>query len=527
VHFSDILTPHPTKMIKSVKYSILILLTFFVYVSYVNANDRAKRVYEIAVERTIPSGAPQYSDVCFSSRWQRPMNDSDPYDTFRDAASFFATRLDWVYSTNSDWIREAKARGFDYGGAVSTIMTDAPNVSTRLLGRLKDRDGNFVARTRWAQTEVWEGCVNHPGYRSAFLSFLKIKADAGADYIVMDDPDSNLNGIQFGACWCEACRDGARQQGMDLSVDMLDFQLLSVRRFFEDMRRELDAYAGRTISWASNNYQGSWHFPYHLFDFGIAEIDNVTPLKLVQGMEAAQQMNKAQVYIFRSDDNADYRRVIAGTYATGQHMMVPWDQWMGMTDGVRIPRYFADPADFADLYGFVRGIATYLDGYEDAAYWGRQLRDQRYGFRWYHRPPITLSGGSGEIYAFTRAKPGDAAAPIVIHLVDWSDDSQPFRTVLQPMRLFPDQPVKISLLTPVKYDEILHQGVIENQDFSLLVKREILLAEAINQKESENQTSVETDVGGEIVDPRRRINLDIPALQPWGVLVIEPLPVVR
>lgn len=510
-------------MIKAVKHSILILLAFFAYVSYANANDRAKRVYEIAIERSIPSGAPQYSDVCFSSRWQRPMDDNDPHETFRDAAQFFATRLDWVYSTNSDWIREAKARGFTYGGAVSTIMTDGPDLRTRLLGRLKDKQGNFVARTRWAQTEVWEGCVNHPDYRKAFLQFLKIKADAGVDYIVMDDPDSNLNGMQFGACWCEACRDGASRQGMDLSVDMLDFQLMSVRRFFEDMRRELDAYAGRAISWASNNYQGSWHFPYNLFDFGIAEIDNVNPLTLVQGMEAARAFDKAQIYIFRSNEVADYRRVIATTYATGQHMMVPWDQWMGMRDGVRIPRYFADPADFADLYGFARGIASYLDGFEDAAYWGGQLRDQRYGFRWYHRPPVTLSGGSGEGHAFTRAKPGDADAPIVIHLVDWSDNPQSFRATLQPLRLFGNRPVRISLLTPVEYDKTLHESVIESQDFSSLVKSDILFSGHVYPRQGETNDA-RTDVGGEIVDPQIRININIPALQPWGVLIVEPLP---
>ena len=96
----------------------------------------------------------------------------------------------------------------------------------------------------------------------------------------------------------------------------------------------------------------------------------------------------------------------------GMLFIVPWDQF----GGVNKPRVFNRPEDLADLYGFVRANASWLDGYEDAAAVGYRLADPR----WVDGPPLNVEG-SDRLSAFVRAKPGESAASVVIHLVDWGE----------------------------------------------------------------------------------------------------------
>ncbi|MFA5629739.1 MAG: FN3 associated domain-containing protein [Dehalococcoidales bacterium] len=454
------------------------------------------KMFEIAQYREVRQGLPKYSDVCFSSRWRRPRTPGDPHHTLHEAAGFFSTRLDWVYSTDAEWIQECRSLGYNFGGAVNTIVPDSPDEpEVRLKGRLRAKNGDYTARPRWAAREVWEGCINHPDYRNAYKEQLKIMIDGGADSFQMDDPLANIRAIDFGACWCEACRKLAKEKGYDLEKDMLVFQTESVRHFYEDMRAWVNEYAGCDIPWSSNNREITWDmsivwgFPYNLFDYGIAEIDMPTPKGMIKNMEDSIRLKMSQVYTYRTTEQDYYRRTIATAYATGQHMIVPWDVWLGDLQ----PRYFAEPSEFGDLYGFVRSITKYLDGYENAAYWGKGLDDKRYK----NNPPITLRGGSCETYAFVRAKPGDPTAPVVIHLVDWADNREAFTAVIDPIRFFGDCPVRVSLAVPAPFNETVHEQARITKNFALLSEVSVLAS-------------------------GRKVNINIPALHPWGVLIIEP-----
>ena len=107
------------------------------------------------------------------------------------------------------------------------------------------------------------------------------------------------------------------------------------------------------------------------------------------------------------------------------------------------------------------GLARYLDGYEAAAATGAGIKDTRYG----NNPPATIEGGTGQACAFVRARPGDANAPIVIHLVEYGGAPKPFTLRLR-TAAFGDRPLIARLRLPVAYDAEQHRKAQETGDFS-------------------------------------------------------------
>lgn len=81
-------------------------------------------------------------------------------------------------------------------------------------------------------------------------------------------------------------------------------------------------------------------------------------------------------------------------------------------------------------FGFTRGMPQYLDGFEDAAVAWHRLEDERYAERF----PIVLPEHS-EVFAVVRVNPDDKARTAVIHLVDWSRNSEPFILTLDVERV--------------------------------------------------------------------------------------------
>jgi len=173
-----------------------------------------------------------------------------------------------------------------------------------------------------------------------------------------------------------------------------------------------------------------------------------------------------------SRDVATTRKVIATCYACGGHLIVPWDVYMGTGK----PRYFGRPEDYADLYKLVRDHAARFDGYEDAAAVGKGISDPR------HRKlaPVAIDGSDG-VHAFARAKPGDLAAPVVVHLVDWSGEPKPFAVELLNARFFGKRAVVAKLFLPGQ---------------------------------------LPCEVGGVVREAGSAV-FQIPALSPWGLLVVE------
>ena len=209
----------------------------------------ARSFADLAQPAVRPAGAPLSSDVCFSSRWRRPIDAEDPHDTFRDAARFHATRLDWVYTTDSAWIRECTELGYSIGTALNSKLPDTPGADQRVRGRMRNRGGSLVTAPWMVGWDAWWGCVNSPDYRAIFLEHARRCLDGGALYLHVDDPDMNYRAVEWGACFCSCCREKAAARGIDLtdSLAMREFQRASVTEFYEDVRRALDRYAGRRV----------------------------------------------------------------------------------------------------------------------------------------------------------------------------------------------------------------------------------------------------------------------------------------
>ncbi len=448
------------------QYTIMILaLTIGILRAEEDKKTVLKTVWETAAKAERAPGAPRYSDVCFSSRWRRPRNAGDPHDTFRDARSFHATRLVWVYSYDPEWIAECRKRGYWFGGTLNTILTDAPGVGTRNKGRILDKDGQRIAAP-WMKS--WKGywvCVNSPEYRRTFIAHARLLVDSGVDAIQMDDPPINLAAVKWGGCYCPYCRKRAKEENRNLNdlADMCVMQRESVEEFYASVRREIDQYAKRRIPWSSNNYDGRGGFPYDLFDFGMAELPHrsAKPGLLYSRFAAAARSGRQQIYTFVSTDVTLTRRVIATAYACGGHIIVPYDVYNGSKH-----RIFGKPDEYSDLYGFVRANAVFLDGFEDAAAFGKGIKELRYG------SALLVHINASDVFALVRAQPGKADGPVAIHLVDWRKQPQAFTLVLRNDRFFRNRQFNVQLCVPPPFNRDMHAKVCAQKTFSSLTVRQ-------------------------------------------------------
>ena len=449
--------------------------------------EEKKTFAEIAVKVTQPAGFPQPSAVCFSSRWKHPSNAKDPHDTFKAAAGFHATGFYWTYGPNQEWFREIKRHGYTVQGWLSTILPDTLFGNTRQKGRIMNEKGELVTGPWMLAWKGWWGCFNSPEYRAIYLQYVKMYLDAGVDSLHMDDPGENYTAVRWGGCYCPYCRAKAERLGKAPP----DIQKESTEEFYRYIRAEMDAYAGRHVPFSCNSHPGNRYFFDETFDFGLEELDRMTPYGFYGAMRDAERRGRAQMFTFRSESVAETRRTIALAYACGSHIIVPWDVYM---PGPGAPRYFGTPEDYADIYGFARACAAYLDGYKDAAFLIPEAPDGRYP-----QPPLAVAGGSENLNLFVRAAPGKPDAPVVIHCLDMSDTPKPFRLRINPARLFSDQPVTIDLLTPAPYDPAVHERAEQTKDYAALSVRKRLAAGYVTE-------------------------VQVPAVAPWGMIVIAPDP---
>lgn len=473
----------------------------------------------VAVPRLLPSGAPQSSDVIFSPRFG-PSPDFNL--VLQRAEEFRVTRFDWVYSIDTNFIAEVVSRGYTFGGTISPSTPDwgtgaiNGNNGQRLLGRVVDYNNNFVTAP-WFPSGVWWGDVNSTDFRFTILENMKAIVDGGGDRIQVDDPQMSLRAIEWGGTYGPESMVGFRDYlganttaslrtswglpadltGFDYRVfvqgqggpgglpstltdHFVTFHQQSLEQFYQDMDAQIDAYAGRDITFSANNYRGVWDdFSYGLFDNGIAELPlngaplpNASPASIVERLRDTESRGKSQAFTLPSSDVSLNQKVLATTYAAGGQMVVPWNVFVPNES-----RFFGAPADFGDLYGLVRDNASLFDGYEDAAMIGPDLVDPRG-----NADPVTISGSvDSQIYAFTRAVPGDENAPIVVHLVDWDDTPNPFAVLLlnEMFGFSDDEAFQVTLLLPGQEEQILI---------------------------------------GTLVGDMTQFNL--PAVMPWGILVI-------
>lgn len=494
-------------------------------------------------------GVMKQSEVVMRGLYPRPAGPADPYDTLAAIRGFHATHLEWTYALTAEFVRKVKALGVSVSGVTSTatgLMDPKSPDSAKKYGIL---DLNLNPTTAswmrtWQPPGLWQ-CVNNPAARASSLAQIKQQYDLGLRDLQRDDPDSNPAAVNWGGCFCPHCMAGFRHYlqvnctadelrklgvadvtGFDYRLDLLAkqapvgdafkaykggrlkelfraFQLESTINFHKWWRGELSKHAGHYVPASCNNNGRDFTGSYEPFDFWIGELlaENNVPeyfFKLAQEMKRLGKgqtltMPLAPIVTPTPEWIRQIRTAIAAVYATGLHIEAPWDTYLPAANA---PRFFGDPKDFADLFAMVHATGDLLDGYEDVAATGMNLHDPR----WHAADiPVSLFPAAAPVTAFVRAKPKSPDAALVIHLLDWSGRAQPFRLALRPERMFGGRPFRAVLVTPVPYQQQAHDAAFHSKNYEPLVHRTVL-AEG------------------------RVASLALPALRPWGMVVLEPLP---
>lgn len=403
---------------------------------------------------------------------------------------------------------------------------------------------------------------------------MKKYIDAGATTMQRDEPSTQYSFAQAGSgCFCEYCMKGFRdylkkniaadelkslgvkeietfdykeylnaispppksdefdwsdpktvkQAGGELHKHFEQFQLESCTAFFKWIREGMQEHAGGVpISYSCNNTSfQNWESPYIMeFDYAISEMmmKSANPAHIYDRAQAARKLGKLQVFGTPKSMGADIpestlvplkQQVLATAFASGANGSVPWDVFMQSEDGNA--RYFCEPEDFAPLFGFVRANDKYLSDYCTAGGKGPGFEDNPYkeGF------PVEFSNTN--LCVVLRAIPGKKDAPVVVHLVDWtSGASGPVTLKLKSEAFFPGKKLSVSLRTPKAYDAAAHAAA-EDAAQKMRKNGELLgPAQASAYESLVQETSLKTSDSGEWVE------VTIPALSPWGLLVVEP-----
>lgn len=301
------------------------------------------------------------------------------------------------------------------------------------------------------------------------------------------------------------------------------FQSASMVDFYRWVRSSLDAYAGRRVPMSCNNtsYQ-NWEAPYYLeFDFGLSElmVASAEPVRMWERAQRALTLGKIQVFgtpktMGNTHDLSRMlrlrRQVIATAYAAGGLSPVPWDVFE--QTGTEENRYFGQPAEYADLFAFIRASDRFLDRYGSAGAFGPGFpQEARFGTL----PPVVPEGENPRLFAFVRAIPDDREAAVMIHLVDWNEDkSRPARLRLRTAAFFGEQPIDIRLRTPRDYVAAAHaraeqEAGVLRQPGERRGPRQAAAYETLVQ-----ESNLATTTQGDFTV------VEIPPVNPWGILVV-------
>jgi hypothetical protein len=460
--------------------------------------------------------------------------------------AFHANKLEWTYRLNSAFVQEARKLAFSVGGArAPNVSQDAKNPRDIAVIQL---DGEPLGD--WPGG--YQGCAVNPGFRDYQLKHAARVVGEGADTFQHDCAGMAAT---WQTCYCDHCLSGFRnwlaatQSSETLRACGVDntgsydhrqavsngnapagvqplwrqFKFQAIRDYHQSIRDSLRARFPHFTAYTGNNssYQ-MYDVRFEPFDFFISELmfASCDPVRLFERHDVVMAAGKAQSYHApkaHAGESMDYmkplcRSVIGFSYAMGAWMAAPYDLFRGAD----LPRYFGEPCDYADLYGFIRANAELLDGYERAAYAGAWLADERAG------NVLLIEGGSGGAYAFARTRPGDPDAPIVIHLVDWGRElefvpgrfrdqsgfnqssykrgpKEPFTLKIRRENCYGDRAFAAHLLTPPAYDETAHSRAEEADDYS-----------ALSESRPVSSTS-----------DREYAAFAIPRLDPYAILVLR------
>ncbi len=552
--------------------------------------------HDMAVPRIIKPGYPSYSDVSSRTLTIRDVPYEDEKNIFRAAPAFHVTRIDWAYiwftQREIQAVQDIKQRGYSFCGSaaqhVPCWIGDMAPADWQGEIIMTDIQGNpsimpFI-RT-WKNPQLI-GDISNPIYYDGHFEYYKKLIDAGCDNLQRDAANHHLmavttlgggftkTGVAGFSRWLAANVGSETLQNLGVTdVSTFDYKVYLTAKgaptgdafslnsyndplkkywyeywenqsieFFRRLVRDIKVYAGRDIPISVNNTSFQiWDKLELLFDFGMSELMMVSanPNHLLDRLRATENHGKFQVIgsakllgieVPHEEKSTLNNKVIATVYANGGLAQVPWDTFEQTPDGGG--RFFGKPADYAPVFGFIRGIAPYLEKYDRAYdYSTKGILSPKVNPE---NKPLQIEGTDNEVCAFVRVNIGKPASPVVIHLIDWGKSllvssqkganevwelasgetvykyvkgmenlkrgpAKPFEAVFrQDAFRVPAESLTFKLLTPRPYDRTQHETAEQTKKYTDLVAEQRLTARTEN---------------GEI-------RLTLPPLQPWGVLVV-------
>ena len=414
----------------------------------------------------ITAAMPQYGDVCVTSRavHPTPIGDWDTHpllNTTGAAVSFFATRLDWVYTVDEGFIRSSP---WPVTTAINANVPDNfTGAATYNVGRIENLYGQKLTAPWMRNWSVppYYGCINSPVYTSIVFQRASKLVEFGSAGIQHDDPYCNADAVTWpdGGCYCSHCvqkfGDYAHAHGLApnasfdyksyllekggygkgssaLRVAFETFQKESVVAYHIDLRANITAQnGGKAVTLSCNNYDATWDNITSTFDFGMCELSasSCTPSSLRSmflhpSSGGTLPLGKAQVVTMPKLPGVTTslklltRKAMGFITALGGHMLAPWDIYLPTPNA---SRFYCNVSDFQDQFELVRMHNATLREFSTVAHVGSTdvLNVTWDSIQWTINVPDNSSA---------------CPSQLVVHAVDWDwPVLAPSSTVMYPL----------------------------------------------------------------------------------------------
>jgi len=506
-----------------------------------------KLLCTVAKPFDLPKGAPQYSDVCLSSRFRRSPNDGK-YGVSTESAidDFHPSRLDWLYITNQQYIDQVVVPyGMQFSGTLNSNLPD--NIGQYNVynnGRCVDNAGNRI-EWPWLDTpsnaDQYIGSPNEPAYKQIYLDNARVLyADAGLENLVsvhMDDSGFGTRLAQgYGGCYGQYDLQKANQLGYNVYnySENVNFQRVSMANFYAEMQNVILTEIGNPdVGFSFNNgtvFNSNLSSQSFDFAMGELELNRANPTDIMAISRTARLEDKIQVFSpVRLETNGpnNYntnpglykyqttmaqldlnRKLIATVYAAGGLHLVPWDTWF-----YDQTRHFGKADEYADLFGMIRAVPYYFDEYEDAAIYSptNSIPENRYN----GDKPIQINAGNNNIWAFARAIPDNKIAPIVIHLVNWGNSATNATVNILNKYINKDLSYTAELIQPKAYNFSAHQ-IAKNQEAAIRKN----IRGSYQYPAYENLVDIQEITVNNIGESNSSLQLN--NLGTWSLLILKP-----
>lgn len=343
--------------------------------------------------------APPASSVLFSARWERP-------EARALAKDFSATHLVWLYPKTREYLAGIAAEGL-YVGTTLNANQAVPD-----QGLARDLEGKPLIAP-WMQS--WGArwiSIASPASSTALYDAASRHIAWGAMAIQFDDPalatasfnwggDFSVAAVQGFGRWLAGpgavlysglpaetrsgqfdYRNWLAAQGIDTTAAYLArrnklalnpawerYHLEEVRDFFGKLRSQLHSAkpaVALTLNLTNPRPDARTFNLIDLADGIVSETSASDPANSALGAATVQGVGASYQPSLQPHDTDATRRQIATFYALGALPLVPWDVYMPDVIGPDKqrqpqPRYFGQPADYADLYQLVRSQPGLFD----------------------------------------------------------------------------------------------------------------------------------------------------------------------